>query len=330
MAGLDRAGKTGTSSSTDRVGRFAEIMRLKQQINQDTAADAPDLPSASPHDVAISLIDLPASQPRKYFDSEKQRQLVLSIQEKGILEPLLVRPSGAGRYELVAGERRYRAAKEIGLSNIPVTVRELTDREAIEIALIENLQREDLNPVEETEGILKLLSLKLELTIPEVESLFSRLHNEHAGKVTSNVTCNSVHRDLEAILEAVGQNWLSFYTNRLPLLKLPENILTVLRQGKLEYTKAKAIARVKDPEKRQELLQQAIDGNYSLSQIRQVIADLQPAKITQPNLLQNKVKDTFSLLRKVKLLPASKQKKLDGYLDKIQALLADGDLPIDE
>ena len=88
--------------------------------------------------------------------------LVQSVKTDGILQPLLVRPLGEEKYELVAGERRYRAAKEVGLTEVPVIIGDLTQQQALRVALVENLQREDLNPVEETEGILQLLSHHLE------------------------------------------------------------------------------------------------------------------------------------------------------------------------
>ena len=89
---------------------------------------------------------MPKKQPRRYFDPDRQAQLIKSVQEHGILEPLLVRPLADGLYELVAGERRYRAAQELGLKEVPVVIREFDDKQALQVALIENLQREDLNP----------------------------------------------------------------------------------------------------------------------------------------------------------------------------------------
>ncbi|WP_199250096.1 ParB/RepB/Spo0J family partition protein [[Phormidium] sp. ETS-05] len=106
------------------------------------------------------LIPPKFSQPRRYFDETQMQQLVASVREFGIIQPLLVRPMG-DKYEIVAGERRYRAALAVGLTAIPVIVRVLNDTEALECALMENLQRCDLNPVEETEGILRLLELSL-------------------------------------------------------------------------------------------------------------------------------------------------------------------------
>ena len=135
-------------------------------------------------------------QPRRYFDSLQQKQLETSVATHGILEPLLVRPHKSGSYELVAGERRYLAARAVGLSHLPVVVKQLTDTEALQIALVENLQRADLNPLEETEGILQLLSIETALTREEVVLLLYRLENESKGKVTQNVLGNALNQKI--------------------------------------------------------------------------------------------------------------------------------------
>ena len=220
--------------------------------------------------VNISCIQLPTQQPRRYFDPQKLQQLAESILTHGILEPLLVRPLSDKHYELVAGERRYRAAKEIGLSEIPVIVREMTDVQAIELALVENLQREDLNPVEETEGIITLLARKLDIPSREVSQLLHRL-----AKQGDNVVGNEETRIVvESVFRIVGKmSWESFASHRLPLLNLPNPILEALRAGKIEYTKARALARIKDPVKLAQLLNQAIAEKWSLSQIRVAIQE---------------------------------------------------------
>src|SRR4028118_2019383 len=107
----------------------------------------------------LDQITLPTTQPRRYFDPQAMQSLVESVKSEGILQPLLVRPVGE-KYEVITGERRYRAAIEAELTQVPVTVREMTDDQAVQYALIENLQREDLNPVEQTEGLLNLLDRK--------------------------------------------------------------------------------------------------------------------------------------------------------------------------
>lgn len=107
--------------------------------------------------------------------------MVASVRQYGVLEPLLVRPLHDGEFELVAGERRLRAAKEAGLTEVPVISRELDNKEALQVSLIENLQREDLNPVEETEPILNLLAIELDVTADEVVSILNQAHNAKNG-----------------------------------------------------------------------------------------------------------------------------------------------------
>ena len=114
--------------------------------------------TATPQKLALNLLEANKSQPRTVFEDYALVELSKSISEKGVLQPLLVRPKGK-KYEIVAGERRFRAAKLAGLEEVPVIVRELDDRETLEIALIENLQREDLNPLEEARAYQGLLDL---------------------------------------------------------------------------------------------------------------------------------------------------------------------------
>ena len=167
-----------------------------------------DEPATSPQTLKIEAIVLPSSQPRRYFDPQKLEQLTQSVKAHGILENLLVRPlkNQEGSYELIAGERRYRAAKAAELKEVPVTIRELSDEEALSIALVENLQREDLNPVEETEGIVTLLGIQLQESPEAIISLLHRMDNEQKKKVTNNVIGNAEKQKIESIFEGLGQN----------------------------------------------------------------------------------------------------------------------------
>jgi ParB family transcriptional regulator, chromosome partitioning protein len=281
------------------------------------AAILGDESELSTQELSLNLIDLPSTQPRKYFDPQKMDQLIASVKDKGILEPILVRPISGGRFELVAGERRFRAAEILKLPSVPVAIKEFSDTEVLEVALIENLQREDLSPVEEVEGILQLLGLKLKASNTQVISMLNRMVNEHRGKVTSNVTGND---EIPKILESLGViNWLSFATNKLPLLNLPEDILDILRKGKIEYTKAKAISKIKDPEQRKMLLDRSISEKLSLNQIREVVLS-QKSESRKSNPIQNKITETLQLARKAKL-STTQQRQLDKYLDQIKKLL---------
>lgn len=284
-----------------------------------------DEPNSSSQYLSINCIVLPKQQPRRYFDSQKMEQLVQSVKEHGVLEPLLVRlTKQLDTYELVAGERRYRAAVVAGLSQVPVTVRELNDEDAFQLALVENLQREDLNPVEETEGILQLLAFKLDCSVTEVPKLLYRLQN---NKVNGNVTINSEVETIEDVFSGLGlMSWESFIRNRLPLLKLPTNVLESLRQGQIAYTKATVIARVKDEEQRQLLLNKSISEDLSLTQIKEDIARMNCSSTNETNepvLFKDRIKATYRLVEKSKVWEdPKKQKRLEKLLAEMEALIA--------
>lgn len=283
----------------------------------------------SPNTIAISLIKLPASQPRRYFDPKKLEELSRSIKELGILEPLLVRPLPGEEYELVAGERRLRAAQLALLTEVPVVIREMDDITTSKVQLVENLQREDLNPVEETEGILELLSIELSVTRNEVISVLNSAAN--AKKRNLDLTEN-VFRQLETIesvLLSIGKfSAESFRVSRIPLLNLPIDVLEVLRSGQIEYTKARAIARVQDDQTRKELLEDAIAYNLSLNEIKRKIQEIESAaqlnssSQTETASIKDRVDDTFQRFKKAKVWHDPKKKsKVEKLLAQLEALM---------
>jgi len=160
------------------------------------------------------------SQPRKHFDESKLQELAESIKEKGILEPLIVRRVNGGGYELIVGERRWRAAQKAGLKEVPILVREVEGREVLELSLIENLQREDLNPIEEAEAFRHLIE---EFNISQ-EALAARI-----GKDRTTIT------------------------NTLRLLKLPSEARNQLLQNHITSGHARAILSLENKEKQKEL-----------------------------------------------------------------------------
>jgi ParB family chromosome partitioning protein len=172
---------------------------------------------ATPRRVPIELVRPGAFQPRRRFDEAELDALAQSIREKGILQPLLVRPVPAeeAAFELVAGERRWRAAQRVGLHEIPVIVRSFADSEALEIALVENLQREDLSPLEEAEA-------------------YNRLMDEFG-------------RTQASLAEAVGKS-RSHVANMLRLLSLPAPVRHRLDEGQLSAGHARALLSASDPE----------------------------------------------------------------------------------
>lgn len=267
-------------------------------------------------------------QPRRYFDSEKLNQLVESIKQHGILEPLLVRPRKQGKYEIIAGERRYRAATILGLAKVPVVVRDFNDQEALQVALIENLQREDLNPVEETEGILELVALRLQKDSEYVVALLSQAAHPERNSV-DNVIHTEEWQILQEIFNTVGRfTPESFRTNRLPLLNLPTDVLNALREGKLAYTKARAIARVKDETQRNKLLAAAIQEDLSLTQIKEriVAVDFKAdrAEESVPSL-KTRFESAYQRVKKSKVWDSpKKQRTLEKLLESLENL-ADGE-----
>ncbi len=295
------------------------------QINAPWADESQSDPKAAATLVLIKEIHLPPQQPRRYFDPDALKKLVNSIKEHGILQPLLVRPLSSGGYELVAGERRYRAASESELTEVPVVIRELSNSEALSLALIENLQREDLNPVEETEGILQLLSLHLEIPVEEAISLLYRLSNESKGKVTRNVTGKKMVERVEKLFNSIGtMSWSSFVRNRLPLLKLPQEIRKALQEGKIAYTKANVIARVKDSKIRNSLLSETLKNNLSLTQIKERIEELQPNSNKPSDPLSLRLKTAYKQINKSKVWSdPKKRQKLEKLLNQLEALTSD-------
>lgn len=285
----------------------------------------------SPAEATVPLvkIDLPARQPRRYFSPEAMQSLITSIKQDGILQPLLVRPFG-DKYELVAGERRYRAAQAIGLEYVPVTIRELTDSQAKLLALTENLQREDLNPVEETEGILELLSLKLAINSDEVISLLNRLDHLARGNVKgeSEESAHNVmgKKEIEETFSQLGLTWQSFLKNRLPLLNLPNELLEALRSGQIEYTKAKMIATLKNQQQRKTLLEFVINQHLSLSQIKEQVEALKSTVLEISQTPQKTLDNSYRRVRQAQLWKNPKKwRKLQTLLEKIEALIQEED-----
>lgn len=324
-------------------------------LGQLTALDSYlSLESTPAADQALALeqIHLPKQQPRRYFDPQKMEGLVESIKLHGILEPLLVRLTPNHQYELVAGERRYRAAKTAGLTTVPVVVRSLTDQEALQISLIENLQREDLNPVEETEGILQLLAIKLQCSVYDVRRVLYQMKNtaeqeaklkaqslapESAtakptrakpGKQRQQITAQAAPEEtVLAVFASLGlMTWDSFVKNRLPLLNLPADILEALQQGQIAYTKAIAISRVKDSNKRQVLLKATIQEDLSIAELRERITAIAHSS-TPKGALPSPKTTVESLARRVvkaKLWENPKKwKQAQTLLAKLEALIAD-------
>ena len=271
--------------------------------------------------IAIHKICLPKKQPRKYFDPDKLQQLIASVEEHGILEPLLVRPIESGLYELVAGERRYKAAKVLNLEEVPVVIQEMSEQHALQIALVENLQREDLNPVEETEAVLDLLMIELNCDVITITETLAQMAtaNKKGTELSGNVS-----RQLEIIekvlISTIGITPESFRTSRLPLLKLPADVLDTLRKGQLEYTKARTIARVKDIQRRQELLEKTLKESLSIAEIRKRVKIASQREPELPSI-SNRLSILSQKLKRKQIKAPDRQKRLEELLQELENLV---------
>ena len=271
--------------------------------------------------MAIEEIIVPESQVRQYFNPEKLEQLAESIEQHGVLEPLLITPSK----ELIAGERRLRASKMVGLTQLPVKILDVSDAEAKALAIVENLQREDLNPVEETEGILELLQLKLERGREEVISLLYKMNKKDDNVIISDVEI------VKSTFKSLGNlKWESFVVNRLRLLNLPESILSAIKQGKIEYTKGITIGRIKDEKFRERLLTEAIANNLSLNDIKQRIAGFKNnsstdySNLSTDELIQDLRQTYQKFSRNKKIWSEQKnRKKIETLLKQLKNLIDD-------
>lgn len=299
------------------------IFEKKDTSTSEISHDVQKQDLMGQREIPITEIVLPSSQPRRYFDAETLSQLSASISQFGVLEPLLVRPIENNSYELVAGERRLRASQMAGLTSVPVVIRSLNDEDAWQLSLIENLLREGLNPLEETEGILQLLVLQLDETIPSVVKLLNRMQNEAKGKVTHNVIGSPKAQIVESVFQDLGlMNWQSFVQNRIPLLKLPSDILEVMRSGQLDYTKAIVIAKVKDEAMRESLLKEVIEKSLSLSEIRQKVAEINQM-VKQEDTLKSGLDNTYRLIKSSKIWDNKKKRRqLEKLLLQIEKLVS--------
>ena len=233
----------------------------------------------------ISKVEAGQSQPRKYFDELSLAELTESIAEHGVIQPLTVRKLSSGYYQIIAGERRWRAARQAGLKEIPCRIIEADDRLAMEIALIENLQREDLNPVEEAEGYKSLI--------------------EEYG-LTQEETAKRVGRSRPSV------------TNALRLLTLPQEVKDFLEQGVLSAGHARAVLQIKDQNARLEAAQRIVSDGLSVRQAEALSAKVskESPKTEAEKPFVNYIGDvekrlTTSLKRKVKIIDGKKKGRFE-------------------
>ena len=235
----------------------------------------------------ISQVEPGLNQPRKRFDDEALADLAASIEEHGIIQPLTVRRLGTGYYQIIAGERRWRAAKLAGRNEVPVVIIEADDRKVMELGLIENLQREDLNPVEEAEGYLALLT-------------------------DFGMTQEELARRMGKSRPAVA--------NALRLLDLPDAVHQLLEEGRLSAGHARAILGAPGKSLQRTLAQRVIDEGLSVRQVEQLVKRLsrEPEETPKPAVDPYKIyrdaaakdlSDRFG--RRVSIIQGAKKGKIE-------------------
>ena len=271
------------------LGRGLDAIFLDNTLVESTADK-----SNSINTLKISLVDPKSDQPRKYFDKEALEELSESIRENGLLQPILVREYAEGRYQIIAGERRFRACKLAGLHEIPAIVLEKDDKAAAQIALIENIQREDLNPLEEA---LAYKSLKEEYDMTQEEL------SEKLGKSRSAIA------------------------NSIRLLDLPEPILAMVAAKELSAGHARTLLGVKDPDDMLLLAQFAAEQDLSVRQLEEHVKKINRKKKVEPEVeveddvpfvdyfREMELRIQRQLGRKVKIEDKGKKKTLTLYYE---------------
>lgn len=215
------------------LGRGLDAIFLENSLDEDKIVKENQIST-----LKISLIDPKGDQPRKNFDKQTLEELASSIRENGLLQPIIVREYGEGRYQIIAGERRFRASKIAELSEIPAVIMNKDDRQAAEIALIENIQREDLNPIEEAMGF-KALQEDYGLTQEEL--------SERIGKSRSAIA------------------------NAMRLLDLPEEILVLLAEEKLSAGHGRTLLAVRNTDAMIELAKRVISEDLSVRRLEEEV-----------------------------------------------------------
>ncbi len=188
--------------------------------------------------IPVAKIEPNADQPRKHFNPETIEELANSIREKGVLQPIIVKKKSAGTFEIVCGERRFRAATACGLTEVPAIIKDIADEDFLEWALIENIQREDLNPIEEAEAYQRLVE----------ERMISQ----------------------EEVAKRVGKNRVTV-TNTLRLLRLPQEVKQYLADGRLSAGHARALLGLLTPEHQRQMAKRIVEENLSVRQVEAIV-----------------------------------------------------------
>ena len=265
---FDRAGQTKQDIVKQKDDLIADLQEQLVNLQQRGVEQEALLEQIAPLQLSGGL-----KQPRYYFSQNSLERLAASIKRHGLAEPLILREREDEKLEIVAGERRYRAAKLAGLKTVPYRLKQLSDEDAYELAIIDNLFREDLNPFEQTDSMLNLVCLKLALDREGAISTLWKVKNFEERKTNLSGEDQSRVELVRSLFEPFGVTVRSFVVNRLPILDLPGELLFAVREGEIEPTKALFIAKVDDGAERQALLQVAIQESWSTAQTKNEVKE---------------------------------------------------------
>lgn len=310
------SGELELEQARDRIAQLEALNRqLEAQLEPAVEGDGDDVAI-----IPIHLIDRNPEQVRRYFDPHEQEKLTQSMRSYGFWGRLLVRRRG-DRFELIAGERRLRSAIAAELKEVKVDILDIGEDEALALSLIENLNRVDLNPVEETEGMLRLLTARLGGDLEATKALLYKMKN-HMERSTAVTPTETKHfAVIQQTFATVGRiNWQTFMSSRIRLLNLPHEILDALQQGKIEYSKAIEISRVKLAAARRALLQESITEDLSVAEIRERVRGLRPDR---PPSLRDELKSVIKVFPK-DFTDRRKAKRAEKLITELRQLLSEG------
>lgn len=270
------------------------------------------------------------NQPRQYFSQDSLESLANSFKSQGFRGAINVRKLKGDTYEIVAGERRWRAAKQAKLKTVRCIVDKYTDEQALEFALIENLHRDDLSRLEETEGILQLIHAKFSIQPDNaVEIICSEGHPDRQSR--SDVAPTEQMLQIMEVLKSFNIQLQTFRTKHLRTLTLPSDIKEAHLKKGLPYSSALEINKIKDDSKRIALLQKILKENLSFREVRKKVKEIldESHKTKRPATHQRVISRIETTLKRAKasskiLQKAQTRKQLERLLDEIEKLLEEG------
>lgn len=339
------------------MGKFSGLQNLSTKIadlDGETSLSRSnpsfEITSNSPIEKPSTLLVVPLSEIivgnriRQYLDTEKTESLAHSIRQHGFRGVLWVRRI-QNQYYLVAGGRRYAACQIAGITEVFIEIWDVTDAEALQLELLENFQRENLNPIEEVEGVLRMLEVTLELERTEVIALLRRKgrfdgdvetgdnvaptsgssHNKRFA-LSKQVCDVEVFKQIDEVFSLIGKyNAESFRTHRLPLLNLPYHLREAVGSGELEYTKARTISRIKDGDMQENVLKQVLNEGLSHIEISNLVKRIKEDSQVNSDLspereVYSRVQTVAKRFRSTKL-DGRALKKAENLLEQLEALL---------